>query len=137
MAFVMESMSEEDHAKIFTEESKKLLRNYCIPQDTWDTMKESRMAVDRQRDAIFVSIEKYAPIDGPQNYLIMLEGSPLVIQLIDFPSQLILPIDLPNKLRHRTLEIQQLIRDAFSVHGRYGIGSPDRVAAFVKPNFQD
>jgi hypothetical protein len=137
MAFAMESMSEEDHAKIFTAESKKLLRNYCIPQDEWDPTKEYRIAVDRQHDVIFFGVEKYAPIDGPQNYLIMLEGSPFVIQLIDFPRHLILPIDLPNKLEHRTLEIRQLIREAFAVHGRYGRGSPESVVQYVNPSFQE
>lgn len=137
MTFKVKRMTKEDHAKIFTNETKTLLRKYCIPQDEWDEKKDKRIAFDGERDAIFVSIEKYAPIDGPNNYLLLLGNIPVVIQLGGPSDETVFPFDLADNLKPNYKQVKQLIYDAFVVYGRNGIGDPQSLSRSVTPIFTE
>ena len=137
MAFVREVMTEQDHAKVFTPESKVLLRKNCIPQDKWDPTRLNTYAIDRERNAIFLLVSKFAPIDSLIDYLLILEGTPIALQLGRANGKAILPFDLPKKLQERRAEVQQLISDAFAVYGQYGSGDPTSLIQKVIPTFQE
>lgn len=137
MAFVRETMTEADHTKVFTAESVVALRKNCIPQEKWDSTRSNTYAIDRERNAIFLLVQKFAPIDTLKNYLLIVDGVPLALQLGGEIGWTVFPFRLPKELNGRELEVQQLICDAFAVYGSSGFGDPASLLQKVIPEFQD
>ena len=122
MAFVMEKRTEELHKKIFTEENKALINKYCALNDEWHPLSKSGVAIDRERDAIFLMVAKYAPIDTIRRYLLIFRDTPMMIEMGG--GFVIFPMDIPDHLKSHIEEVRNVIRDAFIVYGSYGIGIP-------------
>lgn len=138
MAFVMERVTESDHEKVFTAANKALISKYCGASDKWDPVDQSRRATDRERDAIFLKLRTWEPRDGIRRYLLILEGVPMVVPMGSGGStgDVILPIDLPDQFKSRVEEVQATIRDAFVVHGYFGVHEPKDAFETPDPTFE-
>lgn len=138
MAFVMESMTQEEHTKVFTAENKALISKYCGANDKWDPTSQNRRAIDRERGLILLMLRTWAPRDGVRRYLLIFEGASIVVQMGSGGStgDVVLPLDLPESLKPRIDEIQAAIRDAFVVHGYFGIHEPEDAVDTPNPTFE-
>lgn len=138
MTFVMESMIEEDHAKIFTATTKALIGKYCGVDARWNPSSNNSRAIDRERDAIFLRLQAWAPRDGIHRYLLVIEGTSMVIQMGSGGSTgtVVLPIDMPDQFKSRVEEIRTVICDAFLVHGFFGVREPLNPIDIPTPTFE-
>ena len=134
MAFLMEKMVESDHAKIFSPANIQLMEEYCAVNEEWEPIGENRWAIDRQRDAIFMYIPTTSSSDVCLYYALVLKSSLIVIQK-DSRNH-IKPLDIPAHVQVQKDEIEQMIREAFMVHGYYGIGSPKDAVDIPDPIFE-
>jgi hypothetical protein len=133
MTFVMEKMTEADHAKIFTPENIAVMEKYCSVNEEWDPRDSSRWAIDRQRDAIFLFLQIWDKDDACFNYALILNNE--LIGIKKDSRNVIVHLNIPKHLQKKKEEIHQIIRDAFIVHGHFGLRDPKNESEIPVPIF--
>ena len=117
MIFKMESMPpalyEQVHAQY-----RSLFESVCVPQSKWHSDRlPFHWAVDPETNSRFMWVDKYAPNDQVLRYLLIYRGHGLLIQIAGD----VMPIDLPVDLKPFLEDIRKTLRDAYRVHGVYGL----------------
>jgi len=80
----------------------------------------------------FMMIDKFAPKDMLNRYLVIFEGEAFVFEISGNEVE---PIDMPLVLLPKLAEVQQAIVDAFEVHGIFGL-QPPRPFDIPRPHFE-
>ena len=133
MAFVLEAMTQADHALIFSPDNATLMAKYCGVYNEWKSEAKSAWAIDRATGTVFYRLPTWAPRDSVDRFLLVFDMTSIVVQMT--ADETVLPLDLPARLVPRLEEVRQAIRDAFVVHGFFGV-APTGAVDIPTPTFQ-